>query len=213
MKRTNKLYLGALIILVAIASCTENKETGSASVATSLTNVVYLDIDSLYNNYSLYLDNKSVLEGEYSKAEKSIAAKLEGYQKKVADFQNRVYNTQQKSNELSPIQMQSLERKFAAEQQKLAAEEQELVQRRDASATELQGKMVALQLNLKNKVDTYLENEAEENKYDFILIKGSNGGVLYGNASLDITAQTLKDLNEAYDAEGDKLMEKMSKSE
>ena len=203
------IKLTTIIVLalgfIGLQSCKQQTSSGAAtSASTSGGSIVYIDIDTLLEEYDLYQESKSLLEAESRKAEQSIAGKLETFQKRAADFQQRVYQTQQRAAELAPVQLQALEKKFGAEQQKLAKEESELVARRDNMARELEGRLIDLQANLKSKIDAHLEKISAERSYDFVLIKGSTGAVLYGNKALDITSQTIKELNELHKASGEK---------
>jgi outer membrane protein len=190
-----------LFFAIVITSC---KPSNSESVASNSVksgdgpSIVYINLDSLLEKYDLYTESRTLLEEESRIAEQSIASRLETFQKRAYDFQRRVAETQQKADQLAPVQLQALEQKFAAEQQKLAKEEQDLVAKRDNAARGLEGKLIELQKNLKDKIDTHLEKISAERGYDYVLIKGNNAGVLYGNKSLDITEQTVKELNELY---------------
>jgi outer membrane protein len=163
--------------------------------------IVWVNLDSLYEKYDLYKDSKTNLEEEYKKAEASFGGKLEAFQKRAADFQRRVVETQQKANELAPVELQKLEAQFGAEQKKLADEEAALAKQRENALGDLDKKMAKLREDLKTKIDQYLEKIAAERGYDYVMIKSSiSGGVLYGNKSLDITEEAIKTLNESYKA-------------
>lgn len=194
--------IGAFFLSIALfaISCKQTDQ-GSASTTPASTSggkIVFINLDSLLENYDLYTESRTLLEAESRVAESSIASKLETFQKRAYDFQRRVQEVQQSANNLAPVQLQALEKKFAAEQQKLAQEEQDLVAKRENAARGLEGKLVELQKNLKNKIDTHLEKISSERGYDFVLIKGNNAGVLYGNKAMDITEQTTKELNDLY---------------
>lgn len=195
---------GSMLTLGLLACKQQTSSTGGASGTAPTGTIVYIDIDTLLEQYDLYQESKTLLEEESRKAEQSIAGKLETFQKRAYDFQQRVYQTQQRAAELAPVQLQALEKKFAAEQQKLAKEESELVARRDNMARELEGKLIDLQSNLKSKIDAHLEKISAERGYDLVLIKGTNGALLYGNKALDITGTTVAELNKLHQASGEK---------
>ena len=93
-----------------------------------------------------------------------------------------------------------MEEKFGQQQQNLAKEEESLMKQRDNAAIELEGKLLETQKDLQKKIDDYLDKLAEEKGYDLVLMKGSTGSVMYGKATLDITEETVKRLNEEYEA-------------
>jgi outer membrane protein len=194
-----------LVVLFVFISCDQKQQPtdNATNTNTSQTNglntrIVFVNQDTLLERYDLYKENKVELEEQSLKAQNSISSKLEGFQKKVEKFQQKVYEIQQKASTIAPVELQRLEQQFAKEQEALAKEEQRLVQQRDNSAMELEKKIIDLQANLKNKIDTYLEEVAAEKSYDFVLIKGTGGGVLYGNDKLDITDDVVAILNERY---------------
>ena len=163
--------------------------------------VVFVNLDTLLNKYTLYQDNKKQLEADSKAAEGAIAGKIESFQKRAAEFQRKVVEVQQRANEIAPVELKKLEEQFGAQQRKLGEEEQTLNKQRESAAAELDKKVSELQKNLKDKIDTYLEKISAERGYDYVLIKGTSGSVLYGSKALDITEETVKAINESYAAE------------
>lgn len=164
--------------------------------------IVWVNLDSLYEKYDLYKDSKNNLESEYKKADASFSARYEAFQKRAADFQRRVVETQQKAQDLAPVELQKLEAQFGAEQKKLGEEEAALAKQRETALGDLDKKMAKLREDLKTKIDQYLEKIAAERGYDYVMIKSSiSGGVLYGNKNLDITEEAITTLNETYKSE------------
>lgn len=206
MQQFKTFALGFMAIAtLSFTACKEKTAGGETSGNNSgMTSVVFLNIDTLLEKYTLYQESKTLLEDESRKADQALAGKVETFQKRAYDFQRRLQEVQQRSQELAPVQIQALEQKFAAEQQKLAKEEADLNARRDNAARELETKLIDLQKNLKDKIDAHLEKIAAERGYDYVLIKGSGGGVLFGKSTLDITEQTIKELNDQHAAGGEK---------
>lgn len=191
----------SLLIILALYSCDQKTvntaaTTASAGDSASL-HIVYVDIDTLLSKYDLYQQRKKELEDQSKIAETALAGKIEAFQKRVARFQQDIAATQQRANNLAPVELKKLEEKFAMQQQNLGKEEESLMQQRETVASELDNKlMVALQ-ELQKNIDDYLNKVAAEKGYDFVLKKGSNGSVMYGNKGLDITEEVAKGLNES----------------
>jgi outer membrane protein len=179
---------------------TEATPTASTTTETGADKIVFIDIDTLLSKYNLYLDKKSELEGQSKTAEKALAGKIEAFQKRLGKFQQDVVEIQQKANTIAPIELKKMEEKFGQQQQNLAKEEESLMKQRDNAAIELEGKLLETQKDLQKKIDDYLDKLAEEKGYDLVLMKGSTGSVMYGKATLDITEETVKRLNEEYEA-------------
>jgi outer membrane protein len=202
MKFFNLLILSGIIcsIVACKQSATAPAASTAAPAAASAGKVVYVNVDSLLSGYNLYNDQRKALEAQATSADKSITAKIEAFQKRMNRFQQSVYETQQKAQTIAPVELKALEQKFAAQQQSLAAEEQSLMKQRDEAAQGIDKKLVELQNKLKSNIDTHLEKVAATKGYDYVLIKGSNGGVLFGKKELDITAEVLKEINAEYAA-------------
>jgi len=201
MKNTLKSIAFLFFISCLIISCKkEDAKVGETNNSNGEGNekVVFLNLDSLLENYDLYTESRTLLEDESRKAEQSLASKLDTYQKRAYDFQKRVTEVQQRAADLAPVQLQAYQERFKAEENKLMQEQNDLAQKRDASAAELEKKLVNLQKNLKDKIDAHMEKIAAERGYDYVLIKGNGGGVLFGTKGLDITAQTVLEMNKLY---------------
>ena len=201
MRNLILIFAFALIIL----SCTQKTKTSpdtsevNQSSTTLNTRIVFVDQDTLLEKYDLYQESKNELEEQSTKAQNTISAKLEAFQRKVQKFQQKVYETQQKAATIAPVELKKLEEKFSKEQESLGRQEQKLIKQRDEAAAELEKKILELQIKIKNKIDVYLNDLARDKNYDFVLIKGgAAGGVLYGNKKLDITDQVVSDLNKRH---------------
>ena len=108
---------------------------------------------------------------------------------------------QQKANTIAPVELKKLEEKFAAQQQNLAKEEEALMKQRENSAMDLEKKLLETQKDLQEKLDLYLAKVAEQKGYEFVLMKGSGGSVMFGKNSLDITIETVDELNKEYESQ------------
>lgn len=193
-----------LLVLFGVMACqkpqTENQAAeADAEISSDNPKIVYIHIDSLLSNYNLYKDNKAEIEAQYQNSEKALSGKIEAFQKRVASFQKEIMEIEQKANTIAPVELQKLQDKFSRQQQNLAKEEESLMKQRDNAAQELEQKLLTMQGDLQNKIDDFLDKIAEEKGYDFVLMKGSGGGVMYGRQTLDITNETLEILNKEYE--------------
>lgn len=210
-RRHNILIIVLINIIFTLQSCrdnansTESNNQGTSSANAPIgdkqsLNVVYINIDSLLAGYDLYNEKKTELEKQSKVAEKNLTGKIEAFQKRLYKFQEDVSKIQQDAANIAPVELKKLEEKFGQQQMSLAKEEEALMKQRDNAAMELEEKLVDLQKDLQKKIDDYLEKIAGEKGYDLILMKGAGGSVMYGNATLDITEEMIKSLNEAYKA-------------
>ncbi len=200
-------YIFSLLIFSGILFVSCNKPTqavpqgNTENSSVKEDRVVYINIDTLLIHYDLYKDRKASLETESKAAESSLGTKIEAFQRRVGKLQQEFAQAQQNAANIAPIELKKLEEKFMNQQQNLAKEEESLMKQRDNAAMDLEKKLQDLQQDLQNKIDDYLEKVAEEKGYDYVLLKGVGGSVMYGRKTLDITDETLSALNEAYKKE------------
>jgi outer membrane protein len=208
MNRILNIFLAIVLLGFLTTSCNKPAATTTANTADSTSvvgdRIVYIDIDTLISKYNLYLDRKSELEAQSKTAETALAGKIEAFQKRVGKFQQELAQIQQNAANIAPVDLKKMEDKYGQQQQNLAKEEEALMKQRESAAMDLDTKLQETQKDLQNKIDDYLDKVAEEKGYDFVLMKGAGGSVMFGKKSLDITDVTLKQLNDEYAASKEK---------
>jgi outer membrane protein len=208
MKNTWSFLTLLLLFVFAMESCkpgnggTVNSKTSSDS--TSENKIVYIDIDTLIGKYQLYIDKKQELEQESKNAEQALTGKIEAFQRRVGKFQQELTDIQKRANTIAPVELRKMEETYAKRQEGLAREEESLMKQRDNAALELDKKLQETQKDITKKIDEYLKKKSEEKGYDYVLMKGAGGSVMFGRNTLDITKETLRELNEAYNTEAKK---------
>ncbi len=191
---------GSLITIACNKPAQSTNQTVTSDGATGSTSIVFINIDTLLSKYLLYQDKKAELEGESKTAEKALAGKIEAFKQRLGKFQQEVSEIQQKANTIAPVDLKKMEEKYALQQQNLAKEEESLMKQRDNAAMDLDKKLQETQKDLQKKIDDYLIKIAETKGYDLVLMKGTNGSVMYGKSHIDITEETVNQLNEEYKA-------------
>jgi outer membrane protein len=208
MNRIVNSIIAIAFLSILISACNKPAATTSGETPESSTvgsdRIVYIDIDTLISKYNLYLDKKSELEAQSKAAEAALAGKIEAFQKRVGKFQQELGQIQQNAANIAPVDLKKMEEKYGQQQQNLAKEEEALMKQRENAAMDLESKLQVTQKDLQTKIDEYLDKIAEEKGYDFVLMKGAGGSVMFGKKSLDITEATLKQLNDEYAATKDK---------
>ncbi len=195
MNKIVKLTLGVLAT-AAVVACNQQGETKATNPATpaptSSTEVkqekiVYVNSDSLSEQYQYFKDIRAKLEAKVKKAQTDLQSKSQAYQREVADYQ-------QKAGTMSATDRQATEERLVRRQQEL--------QRLDQNASQ----SIAQDENTEfNKVYTsitdYLKKHAEENGYKFVLTYSkTNPAVLYADPNADITKSVIGELNKEYKA-------------
>lgn len=195
MKLTT-LKLGSLLTATAIVSVMaacgnkENKtETAPAKTSTATVSadekIVYVNSDTLLTKYELAKEIKTKMETKGKAADADLNAKSQAFQREVQQYQ-------QQQNTLPADQRAATEQRLARKQQELQAYQQ------NAGAA-LQNENAKNQEELYNKITDYLKGYAKSKGYKMVLTyaKG-NSAILFGDESLDVTAEVLKGLNEAH---------------
>jgi outer membrane protein len=195
------LSIVIFVFTIMFISCDKPASTGAAattapSVAKGKT--VWVNIDTLINQYDLTKDQRDSLTKVAEKAERSFSVKAESFQKRYMATQKEVYDIQQRAQTIPPVEMQALEAKFKAKVDALSKEEAQLNEQRARANDELNKRLADVDKDLVGRINSYLEKISKEKGYDYILMKGGGGGVLYGNKDLDVTAEIVTALNAEY---------------
>lgn len=201
MKSIPALFSFTVLAVLLVTSC--KPASAPADKGTSAAGglkIVYIDIDTLINQYDLYKDRKAELESQSKTAEQALAGKIEAFQRRVGKFQQDLAQIQQNADKIAPVELKKMEEKYAQQQQNLAREEESLMKQRDNAAMGLDKQLQETQKDIQKKIDEYLAKIALEKGYDYVLMKGAGGSVMFAKNSMDITSETISKLNEEYQA-------------
>ncbi len=136
----------------------------------------------MQNNYSLFVDKKKELENKQQQMEATL-------DKKMKDLQAEYTAAQQASTTMTQQQLQETEQRL----QKKQADIQKL---QTQLTTDLQTQLTQFNQQLKDSLDSFLEDYNASNKYTMILSIVEGGQVLYSEPQYDITADAIKWMNE-----------------
>ena len=182
-----------LILTVAVAaiicSCAANGNTNGAQQANAESKtpaaqggIVYIQLDSLVNQYDMYNDLKSELESKVQAVQEDLTKKGRSFESAVKDFQAK-------------IDKGLLTRSQAEEQQqKLVEREQNLQGLSQQKQMELDEEEAVMMRRVMDAIQTYITKYNQDKGYALIL----SVPVLAGDPSLNITQDILAGLNEEY---------------
>ncbi|MBO5919132.1 MAG: OmpH family outer membrane protein [Bacteroidales bacterium] len=182
-----------LILTVAVAaiicSCAANGNTNGAQQANAASetpaaqgSIVYIQLDSLVNQYDMYNDLKSELESKVQAVQEDLTKKGRSFESAVKDFQAK-------------IDKGLLTRSQAEEQQqKLVEREQNLQGLSQQKQMELAEEEAVMMRRVMDAIQTYITKYNQDKGYALIL----SVPVLAGDPSLNITQDILAGLNEEY---------------
>lgn len=188
--------MSKISVLVAIAaflvSCNKEKGKANGNAAASSTGnseaIVYVNSDSLLNNYDYYKAVRDKFQEKSKKAQADLTAKGTAFQREVAAYQQGAAN-------LSAEQRANTEERLARKQQELATYNQN-------AGNALANEEAAENEKLYNKVADYLKGYAKSKGYKFVLTYSkSNPAVLFADESLDVTNAVVDGLNTEYKKE------------
>ena len=197
MKNSSVFTKVALGLLVAgsVAACKQAPTSTTAAPAAASTSIsgdkpttVYVNSDTLYSKYNYAKDVNNALESKLKGAQGDMQSKTEAFQREVVDYQ--------KNQATMPAdQRQVTEQRLQREQQQLQGYQQN-------ESAQLQDDKAAQYQKVYDKVDDFVKQFAKQNGYKLVLTYSKNvQTVVYGDPSLDITAEVVKGLNEAYTKE------------
>lgn len=186
----------SLLVAASIAACTQNKTADKPAAATTTTaaadntlkngDIVFVNSDTLLNKYEYFKDMADRLEKKGKAAQADLQSKGQAFQREVAEYQKAAPT-------MAADQRQATEQRLARKQQELQSYQQN-------AGAQVQQEQATEQGKLYEKVAEFLKTYAKEKGYKMVMTyQKGNSGILYGDASLDITADVVKKLNEAYD--------------
>ena len=148
--------------------------------------IVYVNIDTLLQNYDMYYDLSADLNSKQKKLEAELNSKSKSYQQGVSDYQNKV--------------QKGLVTRSTAQQmeQQLMQEQQNLMQLRDNMSQQLAEEQQVMNRQLINNIIEYLKKYNKDHNYKYIISNSFGGPLLYSNKTLDITRDVLNGINAQY---------------
>ena len=185
-----KFTLG-ILIAGSIAACNQNKTAdkpaaaAASSPSDSKESIVYINSDTLYNKYEYAKDVNKRLNDKGKSTQTDLQSKGQAFQREAAEYQKNAAT-------MPADQRQATEQRLQRKQQELQSYQQ------NASA-EFQNEQATEANKLNDKIIDFTKAYAKEKGYKLVLTYSkANPTVLYGDASLDVTADVVKRLNDAY---------------
>lgn len=194
MKNLSYIFNGILVLAIAVLyflhfsntkEISTNKTVGTDSTTSFNTspNIVYVNSDSLLNNYSYYHKIKTQMEIKSKNAEADLMRRQKSLQSELQKYQEN-------GGTMTMDQRQKAEESLQRKDMELRAYGQSLSQN-------LQAEEAKLTEDLFNKVSDFLKKYAEGKPYQYILSYSKQSNILFATDSLDITKDVLKGLNES----------------
>lgn len=192
MKTTNstltKIALG-LLIAGSITACNNKPAATTAATTTPASDekqtIVFLNSDTLLTKYQYAVDMRKRLNDKGTSTKSDLEAKEQAFQREVADYQKEAAG-------LAADKRQTTE-------QRLQREKQELQQYEQNASAQFQNEQSSEQSKLYDKIAEFSKTYAKEKGYKMVLSYSKGGPtIVYADPAMDVTADALKRLNDAY---------------
>jgi outer membrane protein len=190
MKANISLALNAILLIAVIYLFTqqsgtatgESPATAAASTDETL-DIVYIDADSLLNNYQDFRKKQEDLAARQQTASQGLNQRMQALEKEFRQVQAKV-----QQGLLAPNQI-------AAEEQRLGQKQQELLAEQEQLSATLGAEQQQLAADFQDKLRNLMDSLQEARGYDFILQYGQGSSLLGARDGFDITNEVLNILN------------------
>ena len=197
MKAISKYHLVFAMALsgATLAACNQGAQApgnttaaGANEQASIEGTIVYVNSDSLLENYEYFKEVRTKFEEKAKKAQANLQSKGAAFQKEVADYQ-------QNAGTMTAEQRANTE-------ERLARKQEELGQLNQNASSSLAQEEAEENEKLYNRVAEFLKKHAEEKGYKLVLTyTTANPTVLYADKSMEITKEVIEGLNAEYNKE------------
>jgi len=191
MKITVSRIISGIAVAALAVACNQKPQTSNTSTAKNApvvaakAEIVYVNSDSLLSKYDYFKDMSTRLEDKGKKAQVDVSSKGQAFQREVAEYQKG-------AAALSADQR-------AATEQRLARKQQELQTYNQNATAQIQQEQGAENAKLYDRIADFLKGYAKEKGYKLILTYSkANPTVLFGDESLNVTNEVVKQLNDNY---------------
>ena len=146
--------------------------------------IVYVNSDSLLNQYEFYKNEKSQFEAAQNRIKNELKSQGEHLQQEVDLYQKQA------------IGMTDAEK--AQKEEQLTMKQQQLMQKKDELLSKLDEDQGKSSEELYSRLNQYLKKYNKNRNYNFVLGFQKGGGILFANDSLNITKDVIEGLNKEY---------------
>ena len=191
-----KKILAAVAALAVLAGCKNTAGTPAADSSAAASNginsvsdIAYVDIDSLIAHYDMYTDLSAEFETKAKKIEGELTSKKRRLDKEVRDYQEKASN-----GLMTRSQMAQTEEQLQAKMQSYEQSSQKTLAELDEEQQVMTNQVIYSIMN-------YIKEYNSNLRYKMILSTTGSGPVLDADPALNITSEILDGLNQRYVAE------------
>jgi outer membrane protein len=184
------LSIAVIVLFILHFTSKSNSTTSDESTQgefASAGDVVFIQVDSLINQYDMFNDLRSEFESKAQTIQNDLNKRSRTFENDVKDFQQKV-------------QKGLITRSQAeAQQQTLAQREQELQNYARQKQQEMSEEEAVLYRKVFDALNTYLKTLNQEKRYSLIInTNATTNTILDGDPALDITNMVVTGMNKEY---------------
>jgi outer membrane protein len=146
--------------------------------------IVFVNSDSLLEQYEFYKNAKSQFEDSQRKIKNELKTQGENLQNEIEQYQQQA------------IGMTDAEK--ARKEQQLTMKQQQIMQHKEELLDKLDAEQSKSSEELYLRLNQYLKKYNQGKNYSYVLGFQKGGGILYANDSLNITKDVIEGLNKEY---------------
>jgi outer membrane protein len=143
--------------------------------------IVYLNSDSLLNNYDYFIGLSDALDKKQDSIENILKQKASSLEKEIAAYQ-------QKAPGMTQEEMMKTE-------ELLMKKQQSVIDLKDRLFDSLKDEEIGMNDSIHNNLNAFLKEFNKDKNYLFILGYQRGSGILFANDSLDITNEVIEGIN------------------
>ena len=190
MKNLSLILNGVLAIAIGVLfylyfkgekSIKPNKSNSTSSTSVSSGVIAYVDIDSLENNYTYFVEKR----GELEKRQKAIEATLQG---DASQLQRRVQELQARAQTMTQSEGE-------AAQQEMYQRQGALEQKKESLAASFMAAQTDFNKDINARLDSFLTDYNKDKRYSYIFSYAKGGSILYKDNALNITKEVTDGMN------------------
>ena len=188
MKKVNLILNIVLVLAVAalyVLHFTGNSKTGRITAGSG--DIVYINLDTLVNQYDMYNDLRTELESKVSAIENDLNKKGRALENDMKSFQEKM-----QKGLLTRSQMETM-------QNDLMARDQELRNLSQQKQMELAEEESVMYNRVMDAIRTYVDNYNKDKQFSLILTTtAATNSIISGDQGLNITTEVINGLNQEY---------------
>lgn len=188
VKNIALIWCGALTIAVGFLFFkNQGSSAGSSPLSADGKRIVFVNTDSLLTNYQFYKDAQKEFENKGYRLQVDLGQRERALQGELAAIQQR-------ASAMTQAELQAADMTL----KKKGAELQQYSQQKQAELGQEQAKRNE---ELYNNIRNYIEKINKTSRYEFVLgYSKAGGGILFADASVDVTQKIIEGLNKEYTA-------------